>query len=96
MVYLFPVPKYRFSIRVNEGPPKSYITHLELYKDDDLLATEALCTWCKTRTFTIKDTIHVFRDASGQKVKFWAMKLSLHCTSAAATHQLTPPAHTPD
>ena len=54
--------KYRFSIMSKEGPPQSYKTQLELFKDDKLVAKEELCNWCKTRSFTIRDTIFLFRE----------------------------------
>lgn len=58
--------KYRFSIASNEGPPQSYRTQLELFKEDRLLAKEALCNWCKTRSFAINDTIFLFREGPAE------------------------------
>jgi len=58
---------YRFLVESSEEPPYSYTTKLEIFVENEPIARNDICQWCKTRSFSIGDTIFIFKEGISEE-----------------------------
>ncbi len=59
--------KYRFSIVASENQPVTFTTYLELFQEDLLIGNHEIGQWSKTRSFSVQDTIFLFREGINEQ-----------------------------
>ena len=57
---------YRFIVQTEPGENLQYSTHIEVFDRNELIGIKKICNDCKTRTFSIRDTIYLFTEGRNE------------------------------
>lgn len=58
---------YRFVVIASDEEPVAYTTMLEAFEGRKIILRQEICKWCKTRSFSVVDTVFMFKEGTSER-----------------------------